>query len=329
MGADGQTRRLSLSLSFLWIVGGLAFLALASLGLIAYLWVEAVRTRDSLAYRLEFQTRQVEIAKYQKDLDAAPAQAQILLAELEKVARSADGAEDDDQSPGALSANPKKDPQGRNNPNPSASPPVANPPLANTTSTNPSSTSPQNSAPANLSSDPNSQGAGEKVESQGSEGSSGDESAGAEGEKANSGQDPNPGSPEAKAWAVFWNAWPAPPAENDSLAVTEFKIAPNGNFNFVLRQTEEPGVRAKGRSAAIFAVADAKGQVKLAAVPDFPALEPKAGFTVGARYNILSSKVVKGRVAVPPGGSILSVEIVAWDEDSQELVLRERLRLGK
>jgi hypothetical protein len=324
LGSDGQARRLRLSISFLWLMGCLSLAALGALGLVAYLWVEAIKARDSASDRLEYLIRQSELDKYQKDLQAAPDQARRLLEELDTVARSADAGEATagGRPPLApLLASPEAEPK--------------NPGLANGTAnltgsanlSNPVNGMANLTDPINGTANLTGPGAGSAVAAGLSQGNlSGYPAAGSD--QALSGQT-QASNPETEAWNDLWASWPPQPDDNDQLAVDDFKISLNGQFSFILKQAEEPGQRARGRSVAFFAVADARGQVKITPVPEFPAKDPKAGFAAGARYNIVSSKVVRGRVATPPGGAVLSVEIVAWDEDTRELVLRKRIRLGE
>jgi hypothetical protein len=290
LSSDGRTRRLNLSLTFLWLMGALAFVAFGALGLLAYLWVETLKTRDSLADRLEYLTRQTELAKYHNDLGVAPDQARRLLEELERVARLGDPSEGPNNLTNSTVA--KGDPAALAASSPGSGPAKADP---NQNLSNP----------------------GPPVEAKVEGGSGGD----------NLGPETAPPSPESEAYSAMWASWPPPFTGRSRLAVDDFKL--NGaQFSFILKQVEESGQRERGRSSSIFAVANAAGQVKLYAIPDFPVKDPAAGFRVGARYNIVSSKVVRGRVPLPPGGKILSVLVVAWDEDSQKLVLTEKLRLG-
>jgi hypothetical protein len=314
MSSDGQTRRMSLSISFLWIMGFLALVVVGALGLVTYLWVEAIHSRDFFADNLEYLSRQTELARYSQDVKSAPDQARRLLEELDLAVRSADSAENGEVVKG-VADNEQTSAESRN---PAGSQVLSAVAQAETTVTDGqvplgNTTAVLENLSQNITSEIN-------------------VSASAPGTEATSTTAanltaPDAKTPESEAWDAFWTFWPPPPSNADpQLDADDFKIASNGQISFILRQVEEPGLRARGRSVIICAVADNRGQVKLQASPEFDLKKPADGFSVGARYNIISSKVVRGQVTVPAGGRLLSVEVLAWDEDTRELVLRKKIK---
>ncbi|MDR2141770.1 MAG: hypothetical protein LBR11_08290 [Deltaproteobacteria bacterium] len=311
MGADGQTRRLSLSISFLWLMGCFSLVVLGALGVVAYLWVEAARDRDSLGKKLDWLSRRGELASYQKEAQQAPVEARRLLEELNSAAQTADNG---DEVGGKGSAPP---------PNPEPSTETGAPGAQTNLTATATNTTVTVNGSINLSAATNSSlvepGPESRVE------------LGPEVDPAipSSSSAVEPDSPEAKAWAAFWGSWPNPPGASSQLTVEDFKIAGGGQFTYVLKRLEGPAPRARGRSVSIFAVADSRGEVKLVGSPEFNLQDPLAGYQVGARYNIMSSKIMRGKIPVPRGGRLLSLEILAWDEDSRELVLRQRIKLGE
>jgi hypothetical protein len=276
---------------------------MGAMGLIAYLWVGAIRDRDAYADRLEYLSRQNEMIKYQKDVQAAPDQARKILEELDEAARLADAGE-----PVALGGNvtlaasPTANPNGKDGPKEGTNSatnlsPTDNPGVVTDIPLEANANGP---SPPGADGPPGGEAPAEPIAVF------------------------TPDTPESKAWGIFWKNWPQPPTGDSHLEVADFRLAEGGQFTFNLK-VEDPGQRARGRSVAIFAVVDNRGRVTLAPVPEFPLKDSAAAFKAGARYNILSSKVVKGKVPIPQGGKILSVEIMAFDEDSSELVLRERI----
>jgi hypothetical protein len=354
MGSDGQARPLSLSISFLWLVGCLIIAIVGSLGLVVYLWVEAVRARDSLVDRLEYLSRQSEMSKYQQDIKVAPDQARRLLEELDLAALAADteSVMNPALRPSAQSSLLASNAASNQAPTNATSSTANTSKVANENVTSASGNSDNvtiiggnsdnitgnNDKNVTIASGNNANLSNGQLTAQANSnqaglnpavlnGSSVNASANLSGlvDPQNVSKDPTPKTPESEAWAALWAKWPAP-GENVQLAVENFERN-RDQFTFILKQTE-PGQRAKGRSAAIFAVADAKGQVKLASFPEFDLKDQAAGFKIGARYNIVASKVVRGKVTIPSGGKLLSVTIVAWDEDSQDLVFRRKIQLN-
>ncbi|MDR1396056.1 MAG: pentapeptide repeat-containing protein [Deltaproteobacteria bacterium] len=339
MTGDGQTRRLSLSVSFLWIMGSLALLVLGSLGLVAYLWVEAVHTRDSLSDRLEYVSRQTEMNRYNQDIKAAPDQARRLLEELDLAVRSADASENGEVVKGVAldSAELPASAGGA-----AANLTAANAAAGNLTSVNLTSVNltSVNLTSANLTSVNLTSGnltsgnltsnapAGNQTASEAAAGPAENLTVPAAGNSSAAippAAAAGPKTPEEEAWAKFWASWPPVPPPSSLLDVDDFKVTGAGEISFILRQIEGPGQRARGRSVTVCAVADRSGQVKIVPAPDFNLAKPAEGYNVGSRYNILSSKVVRGKIAIPPGGKFLGAEVLAFDEDSRELVLRKKI----
>jgi hypothetical protein len=137
----------------------------------------------------------------------------------------------------------------------------------------------------------------------------------------------SPLGPEEKAWAQLHGLLTKPP-EPPSLDVDDFRLSPDGTFTYYLKQAQGPGTRLKGRAITVFALSDGKGKVKLASFPKVDLNNPSQGWDLGGKFNIISSKVYKGQIEVPPGGKILSVEVLAWDEDSKQLVFDKKIDLG-
>jgi hypothetical protein len=132
-------------------------------------------------------------------------------------------------------------------------------------------------------------------------------------------------SPEDLAWETFHRKLTLP-SQTPQLDVDEFKLNPNtGSYSYLLKQDGEPGVRLRGRSITVFAIALEDGTVSLVSDPKIDLQSPAQGYDRGSRYNIVASKVYQGRVEVPPNARILSVEVLAWEEDTKELVFLKKI----
>jgi hypothetical protein len=158
------------------------------------------------------------------------------------------------------------------------------------------------------------------------------EAGGANGEAGGEGDAGGPASaealsPENSAWDAFHKRL-TPPAAPPNLDVDEFRLESDGVFSYYLKKEAEPGVRLRGRAVAVFAVRDASGAVELVSFPKIDLSKPSQGYDLGGKYNIIASKAYRGQVPVPPGGAVLSVEVLAWEEDSKALVFMKKVDLG-
>jgi hypothetical protein len=133
-------------------------------------------------------------------------------------------------------------------------------------------------------------------------------------------------NPLDAAWARFHSRlkFPSGPPVLDT---DEFKLALDGTVSFVLKQNAEPGQRVRGRTLIVVAVADKDGNVTLMSTPEIDLENPDQGWELGSKYNIIASKVVRGKIAIPEGGRVLNAEVLAWDEDTRELIFRKKIKI--
>jgi hypothetical protein len=144
--------------------------------------------------------------------------------------------------------------------------------------------------------------------------------------------DPPPvpeGDPLEALWSRFHSSLASLPTANPPILDTEeFQIALDGEVSFVLKQNAGAGQRARGRTVIFLAVADADGNLSLMTTPEIDLADPDAsGWELGSKYNIIASKVVRGKIEIPEGGQVLNAEVLAWDEDSKELVFRKKIKI--
>jgi hypothetical protein len=264
LAADGQTRRLSLSVGFFWIVGVALIVALACLAAAAHFWSVLAVDVERLETRLAYAERSAEMADYARAVSLAPEEARIILEQLDLAVMTADGYGDED---------------------------------------------------LDLVGVPDPEEARSEAAAEGAAPATGDEA-------ARSGAL----TPHDEVWAAWHGRLPAVPGAQP-VDVDEFKISVGGQFSFILRQNGQPGQRVRGRSVTVCAVAAEDGTVTLAASPEFDLTKPEQGWERGMRYNIIASKVVRGRVTVPKGGQVLSAEVLAWDEDDRSLVFRKKIKI--
>jgi hypothetical protein len=130
-------------------------------------------------------------------------------------------------------------------------------------------------------------------------------------------------------WQSFHSSLSAVPAiSTDILDTEEFQIATDGTVSFVLKQNGPSGQRARGRAVTFVAVSDKAGRLSLLTAPEIDLADPDASaWELGSKYNIIASKVVRGKIEVPEGGKVLNAEVLAWDEDSKELVFRKKIKI--
>lgn len=146
-------------------------------------------------------------------------------------------------------------------------------------------------------------------------------------------QENEPSEPEAAPLDALWARFHASLASLSTanppiLDTEEFQISLDGEVSFVLKQNAQPGQRARGRTVIILAVADKDGNLSLMTAPEIDLGDPDAsGWELGSKYNIIASKVVRGQIALPEGGQVLNAEVLAWDEDSKELVFRKKIKI--
>jgi hypothetical protein len=264
MGDGGQTRRLSLSSSFFWILGFSSAIVLGALAAFAYFATGLYLEVERLNNRLNYVERVNEVTDYAKHVALAPEEALDILEQLDRAVLMAEGPETDQSMVGIPDEQPEQES-------------LENPDVA------------------------------------------GDEPAGQD-----AGSVPEL-SPLEEVWAV-WHARLDPIENPQPLDVAEFKISVDGKLSFILRQNAE-GQRMRGRSITICAVADADGAIALASAPPIDLTKPEQGWAEGFKYNIIASKVMRGKVEVPDGGRVLGAEVLAWDEDSKALVFRRKIKI--
>jgi hypothetical protein len=136
-------------------------------------------------------------------------------------------------------------------------------------------------------------------------------------------------SPLDALWADFHASLASIPSASPPILDTEeFQIALNGDVSFVLKQNAGAGQRARGRTVIFLAVADKDGSLTLKTAPEIDLADPDAsGWELGSKYNIIASKVVRGNIEIPEGGKVINAEVLAWDEDSKELVFRKKIKI--
>jgi hypothetical protein len=133
-------------------------------------------------------------------------------------------------------------------------------------------------------------------------------------------------TPLDAAWAQF-HARLNLPTGPAVLETEEFKLGLDGSMSFVLKQNAEPGQRVRGRTVIVAAVADRDGNVTLMSTPPIDLEKPEQGWELGSKYSIVASKVVRGKIDIPEGGQVLSAEVLAWDEDTRELIFRKKIKI--
>jgi hypothetical protein len=65
----------------------------------------------------------------------------------------------------------------------------------------------------------------------------------------------------------------------------------------------------------------------LASAPEIDLSQPGQGWEKGAKYNIIASKVVRAKMNIPEGGRVLNAEVLAWEEDTKELIFLKRIKI--
>ena len=130
-------------------------------------------------------------------------------------------------------------------------------------------------------------------------------------------------------WARFHASLASLPTTHPPILDTEeFQISLDGDVSFVLKQNASPGQRARGRAVIFLAVADKDGELSMMTAPEIDLADPDAsGWELGSKYNIIASKVVSGKITIPEGGKVVNAEVLAWEEDSKELVFRKKIKI--
>jgi hypothetical protein len=297
MNADGLTRRMSLSVSFLWIMFSLSLLVLGALAYLIWAFCGLYLDNGSTRVELDFTRKRMQAIEFNRSQANAPEEAKRLLDRLDMAVMAADGA-DDLILPSDLAS--------------SVSP------------ASPQSEGQVEGSDGDQALDPSSQAEGRASTDPGGGSSGPDSSAfGLSG----SGQTGGNMDTEAEAWASLDLLLP-PIASPASLDVDDFKFGPEGQFSFFLKQAGGPGQRARGRAVTVLALASPEGQVALSIFPEADLAQNGQAWEVGSKYNIIAAKVIKGQVAIPEGGRVLGAEVLAFDEDSKALVFRKKIKNG-
>ncbi|MDR2387439.1 MAG: hypothetical protein LBE80_07650 [Deltaproteobacteria bacterium] len=84
LSADGQTRRLSFSPSFFWILGILSILVLGALAFLTHQFFELTLERDSLDSKLHNVTKYNQLRTYKETVSMAPEEARRILEILDR-----------------------------------------------------------------------------------------------------------------------------------------------------------------------------------------------------------------------------------------------------
>jgi hypothetical protein len=301
MNDGGSTRRLSISTSFLWILLVLVLVVLFSLGILAHMFSGYLVEFHTLKNEHDFMSRYYETRDYNRSLSVAPENAKLILERLDQAALSAESGDEDIALPKAADLNvpeaaaAEKEPAG-DGAAAEADPAAAENTLAERGEVTAQTPETPDDAPIGT---------------------------------ADAEDGPIPaGGPVAEeaAWETFHNRLVLPSGEPE-LDVDEFRFSPRGNYSFFLKQDARPGVRLKGRTVTVFALEDKDGEVTLVSDPAMDMTKPSQGYERGGRYNIIASKVYRGNVAIPEGGKALSAEVLAWDEETKELVFLKRISL--
>jgi hypothetical protein len=127
-----------------------------------------------------------------------------------------------------------------------------------------------------------------------------------------------------------WDAWHArltPITGKEQVDADQFKLSVDGQLSYVLRQKSDPGQRVKGRSVVILAASDPKGRISLHSMPEIDLSYPQSGWELGAKFNIVASKIMSGPLVLPDDLKIVSAEVLTWDEDSKELNYRKKIKI--
>ncbi|MDR1049955.1 MAG: hypothetical protein LBP95_02520 [Deltaproteobacteria bacterium] len=305
--SDGSTRPFNISRAFLWIVGLLAALALGALALAAHLVAGLSNQNEFLSARLEDESRLNQLRDYARAVDVAPEEARRILELLDRAIVMSESGDDGAGLAGVPDTAPDDG---------AASVPAAAAGGAGENNDAEDGTA----APAAAGDSPGDSPA--EAPGAPAAGDAGTGNGGAADEA------PAGDAREQASLQAAWKAWSdrlPMPGETASLDIDDFEVSPGGQVTFLLRQSGESGRREKGRVNVILAVRDAGGAVSLVPAPPFDMEKPEEGWTIGVKYNIVASKLIRARGQVPPGSKIVNAEVVAWEEDSRELVYRKKI----
>jgi hypothetical protein len=304
--SDGSTRPLNISRAFLWIVGLLAALVLGALALAAHLLAGLSNQNEFLSARLEDESRLNQLRDYARAAAVAPEEARRILELLDRAIVMSESGDDGvglvgipDTTPDDEAAEVTAAAAGEAGENNDAE--------DGTTAAAAAGDSPAEApgAPA---------AGGAETEN----GGASDEA------PAGDAGDARERTPLQAAWKAWYDRLTMP-RETASLDIDDFEVSSGGQVTFLLRQSGESGRREKGRINVILAVRDAGGSVSLVPAPPFDMEKPEEGWEIGVKYNIVASKLIRARGQVPPGSKIVNAEVVAWEEDSRELVYRKKI----
>ncbi|MDR0356118.1 MAG: hypothetical protein LBJ64_10365 [Deltaproteobacteria bacterium] len=131
-------------------------------------------------------------------------------------------------------------------------------------------------------------------------------------------------TPLQEAWQKWRAQIGSPQTPMETLDIEDFEVTASGQVTFLLRQSGEPGRRVRGRVLVVLAVSDANGKITLLSAPQTN-MSAAQGWDKGSKYNIVASKLMRVKAEVPAGSKILNAEVVAWEEDTKELVFRKKI----
>ncbi|MDR2459778.1 MAG: hypothetical protein LBE38_03195 [Deltaproteobacteria bacterium] len=302
MSDQGATRRFSVSTSFLWVMVAVAILLFLAVAVLAYMVSSLLVDYRVLKNEYDFRNQYVERMEYNRTLETAPDDTRQILERLDQAVLSA--VADDDEL--AL-------PQPMDTGIPGANG------TANEASTGENPTGDEEATNSNPAEDEG------QAETDNLEGQSLDPPA-ADTQEQGEANSQGTGSEEA-AWASL-NALLPRTLPEPFLDVDEFRFTARGNYSYYLKQAAEPGTRLRGRAITVFSLQDQAGNVTLVSDPEIDLTKPSQGYERGGKFNIISSKVYRGDIDIPPGSKALSAEVLAWDETSHELIFRKRVSLG-
>ncbi|MDR1487503.1 MAG: hypothetical protein LBT62_05870 [Deltaproteobacteria bacterium] len=129
---------------------------------------------------------------------------------------------------------------------------------------------------------------------------------------------------------AVWNSWHSllnVPTDKPTIDVDDFKLSARGQISFVLRQNSQPGLRVKGRTIVMCLVEDKNGALSLMSAPEIDISKPEQGWEKGTKYNIIASKLMRAKMDLPEGAQVLNAEILAWEEDSKELIFLKKMTI--
>lgn len=136
-------------------------------------------------------------------------------------------------------------------------------------------------------------------------------------------------APRAPATVEEWAAlFPAVPAEAEQVLDVERLRFNGGRFSFSLLSKDPEGRVAQGGLLLAFAVESPDGRSALMTFPDFDPASAAPNFEDGPGYSIRASKIVNGRLNLPPGGVVKSVAVLAKSARSGNIVMKKIIPLA-